>query len=145
VPADRGRFLYLLGSFHDPKLVKEALEYGLHGPVRPMEIFTIPGAALSYRKNEDLVFQWVLDHYDEIMTHIPPEYAAMMPVIAGGCSRARLAKAKEFFAMPAHHVAGTDEQLAKVSEQVNDCYGLRERESPAVNKYMREFTESGDR
>ena len=145
VPTERSRFLYLLGSFRNPDLLNEALQYGMKGPLRPTEILTIPDAAMSYRKNEDVVFQWVLDHYDEILSRLPPEYAAFMPFIANGCSRVRLAKAQEFFAMPGHHVAGTEEQLAKVTEQVNDCNGLREREGAAVNQYMRKFAGGTDR
>lgn len=141
-PTERGRFLFLVGSFRDPALQQEALDYGLTAPLRPMEIFTIPSAMMSYRKNEDMIFNWVLDHYDEIMSHLPPEFGAYMPFVASGCSRERLARAKEFFAMAEHNVPGTNEQLAKVADQVTDCAGLREREGEAVNRYIKEFAAS---
>ena len=62
-----------------------------------------------------------------------------MPFIASGCSLERLARAQEFFAMPEHNVPGTDEQLAKIADQVTDCTGLRDREGQAVDRYIRDF------
>ncbi len=41
-----------------------------------------------------------------------------------------------FFAMPEHSVPGTQQQLAKVADQVTDCVSLREREGAAVAKYL---------
>lgn len=144
-PTERGRFLYLVGCFRTPDLQNEALDYSLNAPLRPMEIFTIPSAMMAYRKNEDMIFTWVLDHYDEIMSHLPPEFAAFMPFVASGCSRERLAKAREFFAVPEHRAPGTDEQMAKVADQVTDCAGLREREGEAVNRYIVEFAAANGR
>ena len=128
-----------MGSFRDPELVDGALRYSLEGPMRPMELVAIPGSVMSYRKHEDLVFDWVLEHYDDITSRLPPEFGAFLPFIASGCSRERLNKAGHFFAMPEHNVPGTDEQLAKVSDQVNDCADLRDREGPVVVEYLREF------
>ena len=59
-----------------------------------------------------------------------------MPYFAGGCSAERLAAARQFFAEPGHSVDGTDNHLAKVSDQVMDCVNLREREGAAVADYL---------
>jgi hypothetical protein len=138
-PRERSRFLSLMGDFRDPELIDEALRYSMEGPLRPGELFTIPFSIMSYEKNEDMIFTWLLDNFDAVTSRIPPAYLAFMPMVAGGCSRERLEKAREFFAMPEHNVAGTDEQLAKVADQVTQCTDLRDREGPAVMSYLREF------
>ena len=76
------------------------------------------------------------DNYDEITSRIPAPYAAYMPYFARGCSSERLAAARQFFSEPEHNVDGTDNQLAKASDQVMDCVNLREREGEAVADYL---------
>jgi alanyl aminopeptidase len=137
-PRVRSRFLSVLGGFRDPELVDTALIYALDGPLRPGELFSILGPIVRSRQYEDYVFDWFIEHYDEIMSKLPPQYAAFMPFMAGGCSKERLARAHEFFAMPEHNIPGTDEQMAKVSDQVTDCTGLRDREGVAVGQYLNE-------
>jgi hypothetical protein len=60
-----------------------------------------------------------------------------MPAFAGGCSEERLARAKAFFAQPAHTAPGSDAQMTKVSESVQDCARLRAREGAAVGQSLR--------
>lgn len=139
VPRERSRFLRLLGDFREPELVDEALRYSLEGPLRAMEIFSIPGGISGDRKNEDMIYEWLTANYDRVTSRIPPQYAAFMPFVARGCSAERLEKAKVFFAEPEHNVPGTDEQLAKLSDRVTDCVGLRNREGSAVGSYLAEF------
>lgn len=137
VPADRDRFLGALAGFRDPELIEKALEYAIEGPLRPTEIFTIPfGVGLSERW-EDRRFEWLVANYDKVTAKVPPYTRARLPSLAGGCSPERLARARKFFAEPAHQAPGLEKQLAKVAESVSDCAKLRERERGAVEAYLR--------
>ncbi len=135
-PADRGRFLEALGYFRDPKIMDEALRYSLEGPLRPQEIFTIPGVVGSALEYEEVPFRWMSGNYAKIVARIPPMFAVFLPHFAEGCSVKRLEAAKAFFADATHSVAGTEKELAKVADRVNDCAGLREREGAAVSRYL---------
>src|SRR5262249_46674810 len=44
IPTDRGLFLAGMGSFRDPALKTQALDYALKGPLRPQESTIIPYA-----------------------------------------------------------------------------------------------------
>ena len=55
----------------------------------------------------------------------------------------RLQTARTFFSDPAHSPAGTEEELAKVAEDVADCAGLRERDGPVVVRYLQESRHAG--
>jgi len=136
IPADRSRFLNALGHFRDPKLVDEVLNYSLQAPVRPQEVFTIANAVGSAIENEDHLYRWIEENFGAISTKIPPMYVAFLPGYAGGCSVQRLEAAKTFFAGPPHAVPGTEKELAKVADQVNDCAGLRQREGAVVAAYL---------
>jgi hypothetical protein len=135
-------FLYSLGEFRDSALIEEALAYSLAGPLRAQEAMAIPGTIGDQPGQEDRIFHWILDHFDQFTAKLPPQFRAFMPFIASGCSAERLAAAQEFFARPENSVPGTDRQLAKVADQVHDCVGLREREGEAVKRFLTRYAAS---
>jgi len=136
VPVDRGRYLSAMGSFRDPQIRAQALAYVFEGPLRPNELFRIPGAMMGSAEGRDVVFAWMQEHYDDFKAKLPPMFMGFMPFVAGGCSAERLEAARVFFADPEHQAPGTETQLAKVTDSVNDCVGLREREGDAVAAWL---------
>ncbi|MCZ6766991.1 MAG: hypothetical protein O7D32_08660, partial [bacterium] len=84
----------------------------------------------------EVVFEWLLERYDDIAARMPGEFAAYMPYMASGCSEERLAAASAFFAKPEHQVKGTQNNMAKVVDSINDCVNLREREGETVSQYL---------
>lgn len=139
VPADRGRYLEALGSFKRPELREEALRYALSGPLRPNELFTIPGNLAEDEAGRDRLYRWATDHYGAIAARIPPDFIVYLPFVASGCSLERLESARAFFSAPEHRVEGTEKQLARIADQVHDCAGLRRREGPVVAAYLARF------
>jgi len=140
IPADRQRYLLALGDFRKPEMVKRAMAYPLEGKLRPQELLTIPHVVSSGSlKNENAGYAWMTENYATIVKRIPPDFAAFLPQFAEGCSEERLEKAKDFFADPAHQVEGTLKELAKVSDTVMNCVGLRKREGAAVTNFLKNF------
>ncbi len=139
IPSERSQYLSTLSAFRNGRILDKALEYTLTGPLRPQERFTIPFsiAAIS-DAHRDMIFEWMMRHYDDIAARIPPSSLASLTRYAGGCSRARLDKAHEFFAQPEHRVEGTELRLLRVTESVEECLDLRGRESAAVLRYLSE-------
>ena len=133
-PADRARFLGVLGKFRRPELRARAFDYVLRGPVRPTELFNIPSAGNETAADRDVAYRWTTAHYEELAKRLPPAFLAFMPQVANGCEPARLKAAREFFAT--RKVEGMDRSFNRVSEQVNECVALRERELAHVNEYL---------
>jgi hypothetical protein len=100
-------------------------------------MFEVPIAVGSWVGNEERPYRFLEESFEAIRAHVPEAILAFMPRFAGGCSEARLQRARAFFAQPAHRVPGTDRQLDKVAEQVADCARLRAREGAAVASYLR--------
>jgi alanyl aminopeptidase len=143
-PAERRRFLGAMGAFRDPMLQQEALKYTLEGPLRPQEGFTIPsGIASASDEHAEMMFQWMMSNYDIIAPRMPPMYKGYLPFFAGGCSRERLETAKVFFMEPEHQTPGIETRLARLSDSVNDCVTLREREGDRVATYLATFADGG--
>jgi aminopeptidase N len=140
-PAERSRFLSALGQFRDPKLRDEALLYAFDGPLRPQELFTIPGGVASESDaSQEYIFTWLQKNYETITAKMPPMFKTFLPYFAGGCSGELLEEANQFFMDSTRYVKGVERQLGRISDQVNDCVGLREREGPAVAAYLRSLS-----
>ena len=142
-PVERSRFLSVLGSFRDTAIQEEALSYALEGPIRPTEIFSIPGSLPSTEASTDRVFTWLIDNYEAVSSKLPPDFRSMLVNIGGGCTMDRLDVAREFFMDPARKVDGTEAQLMKVTDRVNDCVNLRKREGAAVAAYLERLGPEG--
>ena len=132
-PAERSRYLAALGRFRDPAIRQKARDYSFTGSVRPNERFLLWGAAETAEERDEL-FQWVTANYENIMEGLPAIFAANMPFIANGCEPQRVTRAREFFAE--RKIEGTERQLMRVEEQVNECAALKAREMQAVSEYL---------
>jgi alanyl aminopeptidase len=135
-PAERRIYLNGLGAFRDPKLVDENLAYALAGPLKPQEIRTLLGASAAWPANRDRSWAFIQQNVGTILKRMPPMYGAFLPLYAGGCSRARIESAQKFFEDPEHTPPGAAQELAKASEAVDDCLGLRAREGPRVKAFL---------
>src|SRR5262245_11432833 len=136
LPVDRARWLTGLGSFYQPALVDSALEYALHGSLRPQERGNLTRTLIEHKDNRSKLFTWMMANRDELIALTTPTAAAMMPIYAGGCDTERLEKAKAFFAEPAHQAPGVKMTLAQVSDAVTDCSNLKDREGAPVRAFL---------
>ncbi len=136
IPSERARFLAALGHFRNGALLERALDYALTGPLRPQEIFTIPYNVSENDEMKERVWRWFRAGYKVIVGRIPPFYVPNLPNFARGCDTLRIEEAREFFSHPGTNFPGIQEELAKVIERSTDCAGLRERQTPAVARYL---------
>ena len=135
-PRMRATFLAALGNFRDPKLREEALAYGLSGSLRANEIFAIPFGGERTEQARQKRFEWVLEHWSEMIKRVPTELQSIVVAFGGGCNAERIEATRKYFSDPAHQVEGAADRLEKVTEAVNDCIALRAREQTAVAKYL---------
>jgi alanyl aminopeptidase len=135
-PADRVRLATALGQFRDPALVKEAL--AIKG-LSFQEGGSLMRSLASTDEGSRRVFDWQVQHYDELARALPPMFLAFLPNLAleQACSEERLAPVREFYADPKRNVAGTDKELAMRTEEVRACVALRAREAASTAAYLR--------
>ena len=138
LPVDRARWLTGLGWFRSPALVDSSLAYSLAGQLRPQERGAITRALLERKENQQATYEWMTRNYDAILAATSVNTAPFLPFYAGGCSAERLAQAKQFFAEPTHNKPGVPQSLAQVSDVVNDCVGLKQREGAPVQAFLRQ-------
>ena len=147
VPGDRALYLVGLGSFRAPAQRASALEYALHGPLRPQETQVIPAAmsetGLTAPANRggggvfsDEMAKWTLDHWDELVAKIPPNFAARYLRTAGGCSKEREAQVRQFFADPKRDRPGIRATLRRMADAMEECSSLHDREAERVERWL---------
>jgi hypothetical protein len=139
-PVERSRYLSALGEFEDAALQEAALRYVFEGPLRPNETFPIPRSiAARSDRGADLVLRWMMENYDRLAKRLPVEFMAGLPGYASGCDTTRIETARRFFSDPSRQVQGTMKDLGQMTEQVEDCAGLRGREGIAVAAYLHQL------
>jgi len=147
LPSDRALYLVGIGSFRDPALRASALEYTLKGPLRPQETQVIPGAmslnGLGLGNGRggggdypDDVMQWTLDHWDELVARMPPNFASRNMRMTGGCSQERQAQLKQFFSDPKRSGPGIQPTLRRMSDAMRECSSLHDREAERVERWL---------
>jgi aminopeptidase N len=141
-PAVRQQFLSALGAFREPALRTAALDYVLAGSLRPNELFTIPQSVGEDEAGRELSYHWMTEHYDAITGRLPKEFAGFMPMFASGCSEARLKDAKTFFSDPSRQAPGLERTISQLTDRVEDCVQLREREGQAMTTYLQETAQA---
>ncbi len=135
-PNERRRFLESLGWFRSETLSPKALAYSLSGPMRPQELLTIPRVMAESPELQDEVYQWFTVNYETITQRMPAQFTVYLPWFAAGCSAKRLEAATAFFDDPRRRAAGTEKEMARMTDEVQDCVALRTRESKAVAEYL---------
>ncbi len=136
IPVERTRFLAALGNFRQGDMIEKALNYALTGPLRPQEIFVIPGSLAENDELKERAWQWLKARYSTIVQKIPSFFVPGLPGFAACCRPERIEDARAFFNYSATSPPGTQEELAKVIDGINDCVRLHDREGPAVTRYL---------
>ena len=147
VPGDRALYLLGLGSFRAKAQRASALEYALHGPLRPQETQVIPAAmsetGLTAPANRggggvysDEMMKWTLDHWDELVAKMPPNFAARNLRTTGGCSKEREAELRQFFSDPKRDRPGIRPTLRRMADAMEECSSLHEREAERVERWL---------
>jgi alanyl aminopeptidase len=131
-PTDRSRFLAGCVAFRDPRVRAEVLAWAL--TLRPQELAGLAAGLRGTSEGRTQVFDWLSANFDTIVKRIPPPYHPALAGFAGGCERERLEPARALFTE--HQVPAAAEELAKVSEQVDECLALRTREAGNVRDYL---------
>ena len=148
LPSDRGLYLAGMGSFRDTSLRASALEYTLKGPLRPQETLVIPGAmredGLSVGSGRggggmfsEEMMRWALAHWDELVSKMPPNFAARNLSLTGGCAKDREAELKAFFSDPKRNRPGIQPTLRRMADAMDECSSLHDREAERVERWLK--------
>jgi hypothetical protein len=67
---------------------------------------------------------------------MPPNFASRNLRLTGGCSQERDAQLKQFFADPKRNVPGIEAALRRMSDAMEECSSLHDREAERVERWL---------
>lgn len=138
-PVSRDLLLAALGGFREAGVVDSALDYALHGPLRPHELMSIPRNIASWREHNAAALAWVLGNLEPIIKKRPLDDAAYLPWFAGRSTPEKWALAKAVFLKLDGRVPGIVKEMEKVEAEVDRLAEIRSRDQARVRVYLRQF------
>jgi alanyl aminopeptidase len=138
-PGDVQRYVSVLGSFTDPEIVEQVLNYMLTGKVQAVDMRTLARRLAMYPDNRELLLEWFMNHDAELRELVPTEGLGLMariPDMLGVCSPDIVPTIIEFYGAPVRSNSRMEQELKDVEAEVMECWELQQREIGSVGDYL---------
>ena len=136
-PAIRRDLLVALSNFRAPTLLTKTLNLLLDGTLRAQDMGTVARRALQHRMTRTHAWEWMVQHYKELLTLLGDKYASRFPRLAQGfCTPAQREAVLTFFADPEHLTSGSERNLGLALERIERCIRLRSDTESALDRYL---------
>jgi alanyl aminopeptidase len=134
---DRERLLTGLGSFLDPELVAANFGVALSKDFDPRESFSLVWRASNDRRTRQLAYDFVKQHFDDIIARMPLDFAARLPQVGRGfCDVEHRRDLEAFFTERSARARGGPRALAQTLERVDLCIALRAAQQASVSDFL---------
>ena len=133
-PAFRGAATGALARVEDPALVRKLQAVVLAGDFDGVEGLGMMNRQMVRAATTELTYDWLRDHYDEIIRMIPETFRSnVVPGFGGALCTMELADEWEaFIESNADDLPGYERGLAQAVESARLCAGLREASEAAI-------------
>jgi aminopeptidase N/puromycin-sensitive aminopeptidase len=127
--------LFSLANFHDPALMKRALDYATSGKVRNQDSVFFFVEALRSRDTRPDAWQYIQTNWDKVHAQLTTMMGAYLVGSAGSfCSADKLAEVNSFFST--HKVVAADRALKRADNAIQDCITLRSAQQPNLSAWL---------
>ena len=140
-PQGRRQLLKTLGNFDRAKVQQAAMDLILDENITASDVRHLLVLNAQGESRRQRLQQWVFNNYDALSAKVPPFVVpSVLLYLGGACDTAQLAQLQEFFGKESNRSDGLDRSVAKVTEQINDCINLRQREQKSVDSYLKSLS-----
>jgi len=130
-PQEVVRYLYSLAHFPHEGLVRRTLDLALSDEVRTQNAPYLVNEALGNTRHNGLVWEWVKQHWDELLSRYPDNsHARMLENIAALNVPEQAADVRSF--LEAHPVKAGKKTVEQTLERLDVNVAFRERESARI-------------
>ncbi|MGB1293104.1 MAG: ERAP1-like C-terminal domain-containing protein, partial [Pseudoalteromonas sp.] len=137
-PQVRTKMLAAMSYFGNPELQTRVLNYSLTDDVTASDMRTIMSGQKYTSARDALFIEWIYANYDKVVANLPPFFVPNLPYFTtSGCDASSLKKTNSFFSDKIADVPGYARTLSKLSESVDNCIALKERELASVNSFLK--------
>jgi aminopeptidase N/puromycin-sensitive aminopeptidase len=127
--------LRLLAQFHDPQLVKRALDFAVSSQVRNQDAAIQLMTPLRDVDTRDQAWDYVKANWDKVRAQLTESMGAYLVSATGSfCSAAARDDVSSFFAT--HKVAAADVELRHAIEHINGCITFRSEQEQNLKQWL---------
>ena len=135
-PGERRNYVRALGSFRDPAVVEQVLDYVLSGELQPVDIGTILAQLVSWEDNNKMLLHWAMQNDAALRELLPDGSMVNLPGQLMRCSVEHAEVLREFYSAPERFVAGIDGELDEEILENKECVAFRQRELESVRRFL---------
>jgi alanyl aminopeptidase len=136
--SDREHLLGALASFLDPTLVAENLRVALSEDFDPRESMILIRGAAGDRRTRQQAWDFVKQHYQQIVARMPADYGARLVSIGRGfCDAQHRQDLEAFFKDKIGQSRGGPRILAQTLERLDLCIALRAAQQDSVTAFLK--------
>jgi hypothetical protein len=139
-PEKRQLLLAVLGSFRDPRLVREALGLMMDGTFPVRDGVGLLFNSLNGRETRATAYAFLKENFDTLIQRLGAgEASGLFSVPAFFCDKASRDDARAFFSPRAGQVDGAPLVLARSLERVDLCIAAWERNQADITAFLRRY------
>jgi alanyl aminopeptidase len=127
-----------MASFLDPTLVAENLRVALSEDFDPRESMILIRGAAGDRRTRQQAWDFVKQHYQQIVARMPADYGARLVSIGRGfCDVQHRQDLEAFFKDKVGQSRGGPRILAQTLERLDQCIALRAVQQDSVTAFLK--------
>ncbi len=136
-PLLRRTVLGALGGATEPALTSRIQALLLDPALKRNELPRLLYSWAYTPENRVDAWNWLREHYDQVVGLMAPDHASGLPSMAGGfCSRERAEEVQAFFVERITELPGGPRNLAKAVEGITLCAAMKEAQADSANAFF---------
>ena len=134
-PQQQTNALFSLAMFHNPALLRRALEYATSGKVRNQDSIILMSIALRGRDTRPIAWDYIQNNWSKVHAQLTTMMGGYLVGSTGGfCSAEKAQQVKTFFS--AHPVMAAQTALVRATNAIHACTVLRSRQQPKLTSWL---------
>jgi aminopeptidase N len=136
-PDDRQRYLYALGSFTNPALVRRTIDFTFSADVRTQDAGHVLAAVIATEGGLDQAWPILRDRWSEVTRKVSPFFGltGLVGALGSGCDAGLAEEIRRFF--EAHPPEGAERTLQQSLESIGSCAALARAQTAALAQALR--------
>ncbi|HUV95841.1 MAG TPA: M1 family metallopeptidase, partial [Acidobacteriaceae bacterium] len=127
--------LVALANFHNPVLVRRALDYATSGQVRNQDAIFLFVVALRSRDTRQIAWDYIQKNWDKVHAQMTTMMGGYLVQSSGSfCSAEKAQEVQTFFA--SHPVAAAQRAIQRATDSIHDCTVLRTAQQPKLTEWL---------
>jgi aminopeptidase N len=127
--------LIALANFHDPALIRRALDYATSGQVRNQDAIFLFVVALRSRDTRPVAWDYIQKNWDKVHAQMTTMMGGYLVQATGTfCSADRAQEVETFFT--SHPVAAAQEAIKRTTNSIHDCSVLRATQQSKLTEWL---------